>query len=62
MVVSGVDAAGKRYEEAQHSGDRAAQDAALKSMMGATLSGGSEVESSVPDRLKNPCMVNSTGG
>lgn len=48
-----VEAAGKRLEEAQKSGDQAAQEAALKTMFGAALSGGSQVESLAPDRLQS---------
>jgi hypothetical protein len=48
-----VEAAGKKLEEAQKSGDQAAQQEALKAMMGATLSGGQDVESLAPDRLKS---------
>jgi hypothetical protein len=47
-----VEAAGKKLEQAQQSGDQAAQQEALKAMMGATLSGGQDVESLAPDRLK----------
>jgi hypothetical protein len=49
----GVEAAGKELEKAQKSGDQAAQEAALKTMFGAALSGGSQVESLAPDRLKS---------
>lgn len=48
-----VEAAGKQMEEAQKSGDQAAQEAALKTMFGAALSGGSQVESLAPERLKS---------
>lgn len=47
-----VEAAGKQLEEAQKSGDQAAQEAALQTTLGAALSGGSQVESLAPDRLK----------
>jgi hypothetical protein len=47
-----VEAASKKLEEAQKSGDQAAQEAALKTMFGAALGGGSQVESLAPDRLK----------
>lgn len=47
-----VEAAGKRLEQAQQSGDQAAQEEALKAMMGTALSGGQQVESLAPDRLK----------
>jgi hypothetical protein len=49
----GVEAASKELENAQKSGDQAAQEAALKTMFGAALSGGSQVESLAPDRLKS---------
>lgn len=49
----GVEAAGKELEKAQKSGDQAAQEAALKTMFGAALSGGAQVESLAPDRLKS---------
>lgn len=49
----GVEAAGKQLEKAQKSGDQAAQEQALKTMFGAALSGGSQVESLAPDRLKS---------
>ena len=47
-----VEAATKKLEDAQKSGDQAAQEEALKAMMGAAFSGGQEVESLAPDRLK----------
>jgi hypothetical protein len=47
-----VEAASKKLEQAQQSGDQAAQEAALKAMMGAALNGGQQVESLAPDRLK----------
>lgn len=47
-----VEAASKKLEQAQQSGDQAAQEEALKSMMGAAFSGGQQVESLAPDRLK----------
>lgn len=47
-----VEAAGKKLEQAQQSGDQAAQQEALKAMMGATMNGGQDVESLAPDRLK----------
>lgn len=47
-----VEAAGKKLEEAQQSGDQAAQEEALKTMFGAALSGGDQVEALAPDRLK----------
>ena len=48
----GIEAAGKKLEEAQQSGDQAAQQEALKQMFGAALSGGQQVESLAPERLK----------
>lgn len=47
-----MEAAGKQLEEAQKSGDQAAQEAALKAMFGAAMSGGAQVESLAPERLK----------
>lgn len=47
-----VEAATKKLEEAQQSGDQAAQAEALKAMMGAAFNGGQQVESLAPDRLK----------
>jgi hypothetical protein len=47
-----VEAASKKLEQAQQSGDQAAQEDALKAMMGAAFNGGSQVESLAPDRLK----------
>ncbi|HEY0681666.1 MAG TPA: Yip1 family protein [Steroidobacter sp.] len=48
-----MEAANKKLEEAQQSGDQAAQDAALKAVFGAAMSGGGgQVESLTPDRLK----------
>jgi hypothetical protein len=47
-----VEAASKKLEQAQQSGDQAAQEAALKAMMGAALNSGQQVESLAPDRLK----------
>jgi hypothetical protein len=46
-----VEKAGKQMEAAEQSGDKNAQEAALKAMMGATLGGG-EVEALAPDRLQ----------
>lgn len=49
-----MESANKKLEEAQRSGDQAAQDAALKAVMGAALSGGgAHVESLAPERLKS---------
>jgi hypothetical protein len=47
-----VEAASKKLEAAQQSGDQAQQEEALKTMMGAAFSGGQQVESLAPDRLK----------
>lgn len=47
-----VEAAGKKLEQAQQSGDQAAQEEALKAMFGAAMTGGPQVESLAPDRLK----------
>lgn len=48
-----MEAANKKLEAAQQSGDQAAQEEALKAVFGAALSGGGgQVESLAPDRLK----------
>jgi hypothetical protein len=48
-----MEAANKKLEAAQQSGDQGAQEEALKAVFGAALSGGgSQVESLAPDRLK----------
>jgi hypothetical protein len=47
-----MEAASKKLEEAQKSGDQGAQEEALKAMFGAALSGGAQVESLAPERLK----------
>jgi hypothetical protein len=48
-----MEAASKKLEAAQQSGDQGAQDEALKAVFGAALSGGgAQVESLAPDRLK----------
>jgi hypothetical protein len=47
-----VEAAGKKLERAQQSGDQAAQEEALKAMFGAAMGGGQQVESLAPERLK----------
>lgn len=47
----GVEAASKKLEAAEKSGDQDAQSEAMKQMMGAALGGGS-VEALAPDRLK----------
>ena len=56
-----VEAAGKKMEEAQKSGDQEAQAEAMKTMMGAALGGGGKVEALAPDRLK-PFLPESLGG
>ncbi|HEY5756324.1 MAG TPA: Yip1 family protein [Steroidobacter sp.] len=48
-----MEAANKKLEEAQKSGDQAAQEQALKAVFGAAMSGGQQVESLAPDRLKS---------
>lgn len=49
-----MEAANKKLEEAQKSGDQAAQEEALKAVFGAALAGGGQqVESLAPDRLKS---------
>ncbi|MBL8267669.1 Yip1 family protein [Steroidobacter sp.] len=48
----GMEAANKKLEDAQKSGDQASQEEALKAVFGAALSGGAQVESLAPDRLK----------
>lgn len=48
-----VEAANKKLEAAQQSGDQAAQEEALKAVFGAALSGGAQVESLAPERLKS---------
>jgi hypothetical protein len=49
-----MEAANKQLEEAQKSGDQAAQEQALKAVFGAALAGGGQqVESLAPDRLKS---------
>lgn len=47
-----MEAANRKLEEAQKSGDQAAQEQALKAVFGAALGGGQQVESLAPDRLK----------
>lgn len=47
-----MEAAGKQMEEAQKSGDSAAQQAALGQAMGAMFSGGEQVEALRPEQLK----------
>jgi hypothetical protein len=48
----GMEEANKNLEAAQKSGDQAAQEQALKAVFGAALSGGAQVESLAPERLK----------
>lgn len=48
-----MEAANKKLEAAQKSGDRAAQEDAMKAVFGAALGGGQQVESLSPDRLKS---------
>lgn len=48
-----MEAANKKLEEAQKSGDQAAQEQALKAVFGAAMGGGQQVESLAPDRLKS---------
>ena len=48
-----MEAANKKLEEAQKSGDQAAQEEALKAVFGTALGGGAQVESLAPDRLKS---------
>jgi hypothetical protein len=47
-----VEDAGKKFEDAQKSGDRDAQDEAMKNVLSAAVSGGDHVEALQPDRLK----------
>lgn len=56
-----VEDASKKMEQAQKSGDQQAQADAMKTMMGAALGGGSQVEAVTPDRLK-PFLPESLGG
>ena len=55
-----VEAASKKLEDAQKSGDQQAQSDAMKTMMGAAVGGGEQVESLAPDRLK-PFLPESLG-
>ncbi|MFC4314937.1 Yip1 family protein [Steroidobacter flavus] len=49
-----MEAANKKLEEAQKSGDQAAQEQALKAVFGAAMAGGGQqIESLAPDRLKS---------
>jgi hypothetical protein len=56
-----VEEASKKMEAAQKSGDQQAQSDAMKTMVGATLGGGDQVEALAPDRLK-PFLPESLGG
>src|SRR6185503_19725512 len=56
-----VEDASKKMESAQKSGDQQAQADAMKTMMGAALGGGSQVEAVAPDKLK-PFLPESLGG
>jgi hypothetical protein len=56
-----VEAASKKMEAAQKSGDSQAQSDAMKTMMGAALGGGEQVEALAPDRLK-PFLPESLSG
>jgi hypothetical protein len=53
--------ASQKLEEAQRSGDKEAQDAAMREMMGAVLGGGEPVESLPPEQLK-PFLPDSLAG
>lgn len=48
-----MEAANRKLEAAQKSGDQGAQEAAMKAVLGAALSGGQQVEALAPDRLKS---------
>ncbi|GFE84599.1 hypothetical protein GCM10011487_65990 [Steroidobacter agaridevorans] len=48
-----MEAANKKLEDAQKSGDQGAQEEAMKAVFGAALGGGQQVESLAPDRLKS---------
>jgi hypothetical protein len=56
-----VEDASKKMEAAQKSGDSQAQNDAMKTMMGAALGGGDQVEALAPDRLK-PFLPESLSG
>ena len=56
-----VEDASKKMEAAQKSGDQDAQAAAMKTMMGAALGSGGDVQALAPDRLK-PFLPESLGG
>ena len=61
QYAKNVEQASKKMEAAQKSGDQQAQNDAMKTMMGAALGGGSQVEALEPDRLK-PFLPESLGG
>lgn len=61
QYAKNVEEASKKMEAAQKSGDQQAQSDAMKTMMGAALGGGSQVEALEPDRLK-PFLPESLGG
>lgn len=52
QMAKNMEAAGKQMEEAQKSGDSAAQQAALGQVMGAMFGGGEQVEALKPEQLK----------
>lgn len=52
QMARNMEAAGKQMEEAQKSGDSAAQQAALGQAMGAMFGGGEQVEALKPEQLK----------
>jgi hypothetical protein len=56
-----VEDASKKMDAAQKSGDKDAQAEAMKTMMGAALGGGGNVEALAPDRLK-PFLPETLGG
>lgn len=56
-----MEAANKQLEQAQKSGDQGAQEEALKAVFGAAMSGGAQVESLAPDRLKAFVPANLAG-
>jgi len=56
-----VEDASKKMEAAQKSGDQEAQAEAMKTMMGAALGSGGDVQALAPDRLK-PFLPESLGG
>jgi Yip1-like protein len=56
-----VEDAGKKLDDAQKSGDREAQGEAMKDVLSAAVSGGDQIESLQPDRLK-PFLPESLDG